>query len=157
MNSPVVVIGAGLAGLTVALKLAHDRDVVVLAKRARTDSATAWAQGGIVGVLDIADSVDQHVDDTLKAGAGLVDPEIARWISEKSKSAVQWLVEVGVPFSPDPEGLSGSTSREKGDIRSGGSRMLPMQRARPSMRPCWRVARVTQESRSMSIGSRLIS
>ena len=107
MNSPVVVIGAGLAGLTVALKLAHDRDVVVLAKRARTDSATAWAQGGIVGVLDIADSVDQHVDDTLKAGAGLVDPEIARWISEKSKSAVQWLVEVGVPFSPDPEGPLG--------------------------------------------------
>jgi len=107
MNSPVVVIGAGLAGLTVALKLAHDRDVVVLAKRARTDSATAWAQGGIVGVLDIADSVDQHVDDTLKAGAGLVDPEIARWISEKSKSAVEWLVEVGVPFSPDPEGPLG--------------------------------------------------
>ena len=49
--APVVIIGAGLAGLTVALQLAHTRKVIVLAKRNLEEGATAWAQGGIVGVL----------------------------------------------------------------------------------------------------------
>ncbi|MEY3272754.1 MAG: hypothetical protein RLZZ341_1655, partial [Pseudomonadota bacterium] len=61
---PVVVVGAGLAGLTVALELARSRPVVVLAKRDLDESATAWAQGGIVGVLGADDSVESHVRDT---------------------------------------------------------------------------------------------
>ena len=86
---PVVVIGAGLAGLTVALHLADHRQVIVLAKRSRSDSATAWAQGGIVGVLDAADSVETHVRDTMQAGAGLVVESTARWIAEQSQAATQ--------------------------------------------------------------------
>ncbi len=70
---PVVVVGAGLAGLTVALELARTRPVVVLAKRGLSESATAWAQGGIVGVLGSDDSVESHVRDTQDAGAGIVD------------------------------------------------------------------------------------
>ena len=71
--APVVVIGAGLGGLAVALELARQRPVVVLAKRELTESATAWAQGGIVGVLGSDDSIDSHVRDTQDAGAGIVD------------------------------------------------------------------------------------
>ena len=103
----VVVIGAGLAGLTVALQLAGRRPVIVLAKRELTESATAWAQGGIVGVLGSDDSVESHVRDTQDAGAGIVDEHTARYIAEHSAQAVQWLVDAGVHFSPDPEGPLG--------------------------------------------------
>jgi L-aspartate oxidase len=105
--APAVVIGAGLAGLTVALHLARERPVVVLAKRELEEAATAWAQGGIVGVLGHDDSVDLHVRDTQDAGAGLVDEHTARFIAERSAQAVEWLVAEGVPFSADPEGPLG--------------------------------------------------
>ena len=104
---PVVIIGAGLAGLTVALHLAEERPVIVLAKRNLDEGATAWAQGGIVGVLGSDDSVESHVRDTQDAGAGLVDENTARFIAEHSAAAVEWLVQRGVPFSPDPEGPLG--------------------------------------------------
>ena len=105
--APVVIIGAGLAGLTVALNLADDHRVVVLAKRALGEAATAWAQGGIVGVLGSDDSVDLHVNDTQDAGAGLVDEHTARFIAEQSAQAVGWLVDHRVPFSADPDGPLG--------------------------------------------------
>ena len=102
-----IVIGAGLAGLAVALQLAEHRRVIVLAKRGLHEGATAWAQGGIVGVLGADDSVESHVRDTLAAGAGLVDERAARHVAEHSASAVEWLVAQGVPFSPDPAGPLG--------------------------------------------------
>ena len=104
---PVVVIGAGLGGLTVALQLAERRPVVVLAKRELAEGATAWAQGGIVAVLGSDDSVESHVRDTQEAGAGLVDEHTARYIAEHSAAALQWLVDAGVAFSPDPDGPLG--------------------------------------------------
>ncbi|MFP5397668.1 MAG: L-aspartate oxidase [Gammaproteobacteria bacterium] len=106
-SSPVVIVGAGLAGLTVALQLADGHPVVVLAKRDRHEGATAWAQGGIVGVLGSDDSVESHVRDTRDAGAGLVDEHTARFVAEHSAQAVEWLVAQGVPFSPDPSGPLG--------------------------------------------------
>jgi len=105
--APVVIVGAGLAGLTVALHLARTLPVVVLAKRQLDEGATAWAQGGIVGVLGSDDSIESHVRDTQEAGAGLVDEETARYIARHSAEAVAWLVERGVPFSPDPDGPLG--------------------------------------------------
>jgi L-aspartate oxidase len=104
---PVAVIGAGLAGLTVALRLADSCKVVVLAKRAGSDSATAWAQGGIVGVLDAADSIELHVRDTIAAGAGLVAEPVAKAVASQSPAAIQWLVDQGVPFSQDASGPMG--------------------------------------------------
>ena len=104
---PVVIVGAGLAGLTVALHLASDRAVVVLAKRSLNEAATAWAQGGIVGVLGSDDSIESHVRDTQDAGAGLVDEHTARFIAENSARGIEWLVAQGVPFSPDPTGPLG--------------------------------------------------
>jgi L-aspartate oxidase len=107
-SPPVVIVGAGLAGLTVALHLArHGRRVVVLAKRTLAEGATAWAQGGIVGVLGSDDSIESHVRDTQDAGAGLVDEHTARFIAENSAQAIEWLVDAGVPFSPDPDGPLG--------------------------------------------------
>ncbi|MFZ4650826.1 MAG: L-aspartate oxidase [Rubrivivax sp.] len=103
----VVIVGAGLAGLTVALQLADERPVTVLAKRGLDEAATAWAQGGIVGVLGADDSVESHVRDTQDAGAGLVDEHAARFIAEHSAQAVEWLVARGVPFSSDPAGPLG--------------------------------------------------
>jgi L-aspartate oxidase len=105
--APVVIIGAGLAGLTTALHLAERFDVVVLAKRNLDEAATAWAQGGIVGVLGADDSIESHVRDTQAAGAGLVEEHTARFIAEHSADAVAWLVERGVPFSSDPLGPRG--------------------------------------------------
>ena len=105
--APVVIVGAGLAGLTVALHLAAERAVVVLAKRNVDEAATAWAQGGIVGVLGSDDSIESHVRDTQDAGAGLVDEHTARFIAEHSAQAIEWLVAQGVPFSPDPTGPLG--------------------------------------------------
>ena len=104
---PTVVIGAGLAGLTVALQLADRQPVVVLAKRGLEEGATHWAQGGIVGVLGDDDSVESHVRDTQDAGAGLVDEHTARHIAQHSAEAIEWLVQAGVPFSPDPQGPLG--------------------------------------------------
>jgi L-aspartate oxidase len=104
---PVVIIGAGLAGLTVALELAESRQVIIMAKRGLSESATAWAQGGIVGVLDQQDSVDAHVRDTVEAGAGLVVESTARYIAERSSDAIDWLVDQGVPFTTDPQGPKG--------------------------------------------------
>src|ERR1700741_1052769 len=96
LAAPVVVVGAGLAGLTVALHLASQgQQVVVLAKRTLGEGAPAWAQGGIVGVLGSDDSVESHVRDTQDAGAGLVDEQAARFIAEHSAQAVEWLAESG--------------------------------------------------------------
>jgi L-aspartate oxidase len=106
-TEPVVVVGAGLAGLAVALHVAAQRPVVVLAKRNLEEAATAWAQGGIVGVLGQDDSIEKHVQDTQEAGAGLVDEGTARYIAEQSAAAIAWLVSQGVPFSADPDGPLG--------------------------------------------------
>jgi L-aspartate oxidase len=106
-TEPVVIVGAGLAGLTVALHLADQHPIVLLAKRGFGEAATAWAQGGIVGVLGDDDSVELHVHDTQEAGAGLVDEHAAEFIAAHSAQAIQWLVGQGVPFTADPEGPLG--------------------------------------------------
>jgi L-aspartate oxidase len=97
----VAIVGSGLAGLTVALHLAQDKKVVVIAKRTLLDGASDWAQGGIAAVLDSHDSHDQHIADTLTAGAGLCDEVVTRQIVENGRDAIRWLIDQGVPFTPD--------------------------------------------------------
>ncbi len=104
---PIAIVGAGLSGLCTALHLAEQRRVIVLAKRSLGEGATAWAQGGIVGVLGEDDSVNAHVQDTQSAGAGLVDEDAARFISKNSAAAVEWLVQQGVGFTADAAGPQG--------------------------------------------------
>ena len=103
----LIILGAGLAGLTVALTLAPFRKVTLIAKSEPSDTATAWAQGGIVGVLDQQDSVESHLSDTMIAGAGIVDESVARLISEHSLISIQWLIQQGVQFTQDTNGPLG--------------------------------------------------
>ncbi|MEY4022161.1 MAG: L-aspartate oxidase [Pseudomonadota bacterium] len=107
MNFDVAIVGSGLAGLSVALHLADHRKVVVISKRALRDGASDWAQGGIAAVLDSADSHDQHVNDTLIAGAGLCDEGATRAIVEQGRAAIEWLIEQGVPFTRDVDAEMG--------------------------------------------------
>ncbi|HTJ96911.1 MAG TPA: L-aspartate oxidase [Rhodocyclaceae bacterium] len=99
----VLIIGSGLAGQSLALRLAASRRVALVSKRTLADSASAWAQGGIAAVLDPQDTVAAHVDDTLVAGAGLCDADATRFVVENSKAAIEWLIELGVPFTTDNE------------------------------------------------------
>jgi L-aspartate oxidase len=101
MKFDVAIVGSGLAGLSVALHLAETRKVTVISKRSLLDGASSWAQGGIAAVLDSHDSYDEHVADTLVAGGGLCDEAATRYIIEHGPEAIAWLIEQGVPFTPD--------------------------------------------------------
>ncbi|MDO8311095.1 MAG: L-aspartate oxidase [Sideroxyarcus sp.] len=94
-----LIIGSGLAGLSLALKLADRQKIVIVTKRSLLDGASAWAQGGIAAVQSPEDSLDEHIRDTLTAGAGLCDPATTRFVVERGAAAVNWLIEQGVPFS----------------------------------------------------------
>ena len=75
-----VIIGSGIAGLSFALKAARSGSVAIITKKAKAETNTAWAQGGIAAVTDEADSFEAHVRDTLDAGAGLCDEAVVRGI-----------------------------------------------------------------------------
>ncbi|MFN3884503.1 MAG: L-aspartate oxidase [Rhodocyclaceae bacterium] len=100
----VIVIGSGLAGMTVALRLADTHRVAMVTKRRIDDTATNYAQGGIAAVLDDADSIESHIQDTFVAGAGLCDPVATRFVVEHGRAAIDWLIEQGVPFTRDASG-----------------------------------------------------
>jgi L-aspartate oxidase len=97
----VIIIGSGAAGLTAALELATKLRVLVLAKGSLTGGSTAWAQGGIAAVLDAGDTFDNHVRDTMVAGAGLNDIEAVEFVIERAPESIDRLVELGVPFNKD--------------------------------------------------------
>ncbi|MDB5839758.1 MAG: nadB [Herminiimonas sp.] len=101
MKFDVAIVGSGLAGLSVALHLAETRKVAVICKRQLLDGASNWAQGGIAAVLDSGDSIEEHVTDTLIAGAGLCDEAATRFIVEHGREAIEWLIAQGVPFTRD--------------------------------------------------------
>lgn len=103
----VVVIGSGAAGLSVALRAAEGGRVAVLAKGPLKEGSTFYAQGGIAAVLDDRDSTQSHIEDTLSAGAGLCDPEVVRLTAERAPGAIQWLIDLGVPFTRDPSDRNG--------------------------------------------------
>lgn len=95
----VLIIGSGAAGLTLALHLAPFARVAVLSKSAANEGSTWFAQGGIAAVLDDQDSIDAHVADTLVAGAGLCHEDAVRFTVERSKGAIEWLIQQGVNFT----------------------------------------------------------
>ncbi|MCC2676565.1 MAG: nadB [Ramlibacter sp.] len=97
----VLIVGSGLAGLSIALHLAATHRVAILTKRSLSDGSSGWAQGGIAAVMDKTDSFDAHVDDTLVAGAGLSDPAATRFVVEHAPESVAWLQSLGVPFTED--------------------------------------------------------
>lgn len=102
INCDHLVIGSGIAGLSLALKLARDSQVYIIAKDSLTETNTVHAQGGIASVFAAGDTFDKHVNDTVIAGAGLCHPDIVRMVVENGPQAIRELVELGVRFTPDP-------------------------------------------------------
>lgn len=99
----VLIVGSGAAGLTLALSLPSDLRVAVLAKAVLTEASTYYAQGGVAAVLDETDSTDNHIDDTLIAGAGLCHRDAVAFTVEHGRQAVDFLLQQGVRFTLDEE------------------------------------------------------
>jgi L-aspartate oxidase len=95
----VLIIGSGGAGLALALQLPEHLQVAVLSKSRLEEGCTLYAQGGISAVTDPGDSIESHVEDTLKAGAGLNKPEVVRFAVGKGPEAIRWLTDLGVCFT----------------------------------------------------------
>lgn len=106
-------LGSGLAGLSVALRLADaGQKVALISKRELSECNSFYAQGGIAAVVNQNDSFESHIQDTLIAGAGLCNSETVKFIVENAPAAIEWLMKAGVNFT-----------REKNDIhltREGG-------------------------------------
>ncbi len=118
----VLIIGSGLAGLTMALQVADSKRVCIVSKREVSDSASSWAQGGIAAVLNndannkanIEDSIEAHIQDTLVAGAGLCDAAVTRLVATKARESVEWLIDQGVEFTREADNKSLHLTREGG-------------------------------------------
>lgn len=111
-----LVIGSGVAGLRAALAAAEHGEVIVVAKDDLDKSNTAWAQGGIAAVLAADDSPEQHIADTLAAGAGLCAPDTVRTLVDEGPREVEHLVAIGMRFDRDAAGALALT-REGGHNR----------------------------------------
>ena len=105
-----IIVGSGVSGLFAALKLSSKIElpdgILIVTKSSLGESNSMYAQGGIVGVLhqNSKDSVSSHLNDTLKAGAGLSNPEVIKYISELSDEVINDLINCGVDFDRDKNG-----------------------------------------------------
>jgi L-aspartate oxidase len=97
-HNGVLIVGAGLAGLSAALSAAPHKALVLTAQPLLRGSSSAWAQGGIAAALGAPDHASVHAADTVAAGAGLVDSKIAERITAEGRGAVERLVRAGAPF-----------------------------------------------------------
>lgn len=128
IKADILIIGSGLAGIAFALKVAEQGGrVALVTKRALMESNTFYAQGGLASVQSKNDSFESHIQDTLKAGAGLCQEEVVRLIVEQGPACVKELTQWGVKFtkgqridSPFDVGLEGGHSQPRvihaGDI-----------------------------------------
>ena len=104
IKSDFLVIGSGAAGLSFALRAAEHGKVVVLCKDDPLVSSSAKAQGGIAAVTDKNDTFDEHIADTLDAGAGLCDEKAVRTIVTEAPEAIRELLSWGVDFDTEKDG-----------------------------------------------------
>ncbi|MFF9250893.1 L-aspartate oxidase [Streptomyces globisporus] len=105
IDADVVVVGSGVAGLTAALRCAAaGLDTVVVTKARLDDGSTRWAQGGIAAALGEGDTPEQHLDDTLVAGAGLCDEAAVRTLVTEGPDAVRRLITTGAHFDTTDSG-----------------------------------------------------
>jgi L-aspartate oxidase len=117
MTFDFVIVGSGIAGLSIALKAARYGSVALLTKRRADDSNTAWAQGGISCVFGADDSFDQHVADTLDAGAGLCREDVVRTIVSEGPRYIAEMMKAGVEFDRNDDhfalGMEGGHTRRR--------------------------------------------
>jgi L-aspartate oxidase len=115
-----LVIGSGIAGLFFGLRVAEVGRVGIITKKRAADSATNWAQGGIAAVAAMDDSFERHIEDTVRAGAGLCDERVVRYVVERGPATIDALLRLGVEFdrSDDAKRDGGfSLGREGGHSR----------------------------------------
>ncbi len=104
MNSPnnsIVIVGAGLAGLFTAIKLAPLNVVIVASKKLGSGTSSQWAQAGIAAAMGKSDSISSHLKDTIDVGGGIVDKKIAELVVTNGPNRVNDLIALGVPFDKD--------------------------------------------------------
>jgi L-aspartate oxidase len=119
-RADIIVVGSGVAGVTVALnarRLMPDRRILLVTKSMLDDGSTRWAQGGVAAALGPEDSPEQHLADTLTAGAGLCDAAAVRALVTEGPDAVRRLIALGARFDAEPGGPLALT-REGGHLRS---------------------------------------
>ena len=116
-EADVIVVGSGVAGMTVALTAARTRRVLLLTKDAIDAGSTSWAQGGIAAVIDLADDTEQHLRDTLVAGAGLCSERAVRILVEEGPAQLAELISRGLRLDTDANGALELT-REGGHGRA---------------------------------------
>jgi len=136
MTRPILIIGAGIAGLWAALKLAPKPVILLTGASLGEGAASSWAQGGVAAALGDDDSADLHAQDTINAGAGLVDADAAQTLATDAARQVRELAALGAPF--EREGENWSLSKEAAHSRH-------------------RVARVTGDGAGAAIMDVLIS
>jgi L-aspartate oxidase len=118
-DTDVVVVGSGVAGVTAVLAIRRALPaarILLATKTVLDDGSTRWAQGGIAAALGPGDSPDDHLRDTLVAGAGICDPEAVRALVTDGPDAVRRLIELGARFDREPAG-SLALTREGGHLR----------------------------------------
>lgn len=114
IESDVLIIGSGAAGLSMALRLAENHSISLISKEKLQDGCTYYAQGGIAAVLDHDDSVASHVADTLDAGAGLCDKTVVEFTVKQSRRNIDWLISQDVPFTKSDDTSGFHLTREGG-------------------------------------------
>jgi L-aspartate oxidase len=104
VETDVVVVGSGVAGLMTALYAAEEHDVLVVTKVRVDDGSTRWAQGGVAAALGADDSAEEHLQDTLEAGAGVCDVAAVRVLCEEGPARLRELIALGAAFDRNPDG-----------------------------------------------------
>ena len=120
IKTDFLVIGSGIGGLSYALKVSELGEVVIVTKKQDTESNTNYAQGGIASVFSKDDSFELHVQDTLKAGDGLCNPEVVERVVEAGPGCIEGLTNIGVNFTREKGednqfdlGLEGGHSKKR--------------------------------------------
>ena len=100
-NNKIVIVGAGLAGLFTAIKLAPLKVILITSKNLGSGTSSQWAQAGIAAAVGKFDSISSHLNDTVQVGGGIVDQKIAELVIKNGPDRVNDLISLGVPFDVD--------------------------------------------------------